>query len=100
VNGGSIKINPALRAMSSFQDPSDPTQNVMREMNRPVLRAGCVGRAGKGNNIRAVLLDTQGPEIRTTKVVGDTGKTTVNLMKGSAVTIKSSKTEVRAIILL
>ena len=41
--------------------------------------------------MRAVLLDTQGPEIRTTKLASDSdGKTTVSLTTGDIVTISSS----------
>jgi len=38
-------------------------------------------------NLRAVLLDTQGPEIRTGKLQGDTGRTKITLTKGNSITL-------------
>ncbi|GMI27392.1 hypothetical protein TeGR_g12226 [Tetraparma gracilis] len=58
----------------------------------PVLSQGSVGVVGRGTNLRAVLLDTQGPEIRTTKLKDDaSGKHTVALEKGSSVTLRSGE---------
>eukprot|EP00590_Aulacoseira_subarctica_P002404 CAMPEP_0172424910 /NCGR_PEP_ID=MMETSP1064-20121228/28795_1 /TAXON_ID=202472 /ORGANISM="Aulacoseira subarctica , Strain CCAP 1002/5" /LENGTH=596 /DNA_ID=CAMNT_0013167355 /DNA_START=27 /DNA_END=1817 /DNA_ORIENTATION=+ len=57
----------------------------------------CKGRHGHKlttnavSNLRAVLLDTRGPEIRTGKLHGDTsGKKTITLEKGSIITLHTS----------
>jgi hypothetical protein len=58
-----------------------------------VLRRGCVGVVGSGRNMRASLLDTRGPEIRTLKVENDTsGKETLTLTKGEEVGVESDVT--------
>jgi len=55
-----------------------------------VLRKGCVGVVGQGRNMRASLLDTRGPEIRTLRVENDaSGKETLTLTKGEEVMVGS-----------
>ena len=58
-----------------------------------VLRKGCKGIVGEGRNMRASLLDTRGPEIRTLKIENDTtGKETLTLTKGEQVGVESDVT--------
>jgi pyruvate kinase len=58
-----------------------------------VLRKGCKGMVGEGRNMRASLLDTRGPEIRTLKIENDTtGKETLTLTKGEQVGVESDVT--------
>ena len=56
-----------------------------------VLKAGCVGLTGGGANLRASLLDTQGPEIRTTSVDSNNSKAVIELTVGQTVTVRSTK---------
>jgi pyruvate kinase len=62
----------------------------LQDESHPVLRCGSLGHPGKGKNLRAVLLDTQGPEIRTTILSNDhDGKQTVDLKMGDQVNVRS-----------
>mmetsp|Transcript_3989 Transcript_3989/g.7492 ORF Transcript_3989/g.7492 Transcript_3989/m.7492 type:complete len:563 (+) Transcript_3989:90-1778(+) len=58
--------------------------------SKGILRCGSPGITGEGKNMRAVLLDTQGPEIRTTRLTNDhDGKQTVDLKIGDMVAVRS-----------
>lgn len=65
-----------------------PTNNKGGE--KDVLRKGCIGVVGRGRNMRASLLDTKGPEIRTLAIENDTtGKETLTLTKGDMIGVES-----------
>jgi len=101
-------IGPASEQLPILQQLVDSGLRVMRlnfshatveevELRMKNLKL-CKGRTGYRSpekhisNLRAVLLDTRGPEIRTGKLQGDTsGKKTIQLERGSLITLQTSQ---------
>ena len=75
---GGVPVGDMTWGQNSFSEPHSMT--LPEDME-----------AARGVNLRAVLLDTQGPEIRTGLLAGDGGKTKIQLQKDEMITLTTDE---------